>query len=151
MYSYAKMYSYKGHKWNDDVDVNEGQRKQESAPSTLRSPFCETHPVQEVFLPSRWAATEMKISHLNFFAFVPPFGYQNGGAGGAESGIPDNSDTTLCHPALISDDGTLSSSPLALSIKVVIQPSSRRASLLRACFLHSSCIHIILCERIALH
>jgi hypothetical protein len=66
--------------------------------------------------------------------------------GAAESGIPDNSNTTLCHPALISDDGTLSSSTLALSIKVVIQPSSGRA-----CFFHSIVAHhVILRERIAL-
>ena len=49
----------------------------------------------------------MKISHLNFFAFVPPFGYETGCAGGSESGIRDNGNATLRHPALISDDGTL--------------------------------------------
>lgn len=53
-----------------------GEKKRKNARAidiaalVLRGP----HPVQEVFLPSRWAATEMKISHLNFFAFVPPFG-----------------------------------------------------------------------------
>lgn len=29
-------------------------------------------PKQEVFLPSRWSAAEMKISHLNFFAVAQP-------------------------------------------------------------------------------
>lgn len=82
-----------------------------SAPSTFTRPrSCESHPVQEVFLPSWWAATEMKISHLNFFAFASLPSVTARlllAAGGTELGIQDNSNATLCHPALISDDGTL--------------------------------------------
>lgn len=105
----------------------DGGRRENKRLSILRpsSSGRESHPVQEVFLPSRWAATEMKISHLNFFAFVSlPSVTRHGVLDWwyrvRNLWVRDNSDATPCHPALISDDETL-----ALSIKAVIQPSSK--------------------------
>lgn len=79
----------KSHERDYDVCVNEGRRENKRL-SILRpsSSGRESHPVQEVFLPSRWAATEMKISHLNFFAFVSlPRLRDTGSTGGTELGI----------------------------------------------------------------
>lgn len=99
----------KSHERDYSVCVNEDRRENKRL-SILRpsSSGRESHPVQEVFLPSRWAATEMKISHLNFFAFVSLPSVTGRLDWWYRIRNPeDNSDATLCHPALISDDGTL--------------------------------------------
>jgi len=97
--------------------VNEGKKKRERKRERERKRVGVVHhqplralipanltPSRKYFFRAGGPRRKWKF-HIWIFSHSRPFGLP--AAGGTELGIRDNSTVTPCHPALISDDGTL--------------------------------------------